>query len=77
MPTRPRTREQRYERCLNAVREALAEEAEYQERHVGGDPKDNATLALCNRLYTRITRTLTPRPITSKQIHRLLSESRP
>lgn len=73
MPTRPRTREQRYERCLNVVRDALAEEAEYQERHVGGDPKENATLALCNRLCTRITRTLTPRPITTKQIHRLLS----
>lgn len=62
MPSRPRTREQRYERCLKTVRDALAEEAEYQERFMGADPTENSTLDLCNRLCTRITRTLTPRP---------------
>ena len=70
MPSKPRTREQRYERCLNDVRDALAAHAEWHERFIGANPKENSDLALC----TRIHRTLKPRPITSKQIHRLLSK---
>ena len=73
MPTRPRNREQRYERCLNTVHAALAAHAEWHERFIGSNPKENSDLALCNRLCARIHRTLTPRPITTRQIHRLLS----
>lgn len=71
---RPRNREERLERCLQHVQSELAAEAEYQERFMGADPKDNLTLALCNQLCARITRTLRPRPITSKDIRRLLSQ---
>jgi hypothetical protein len=74
MPSKPRTREQRYERCLNDVRDALAAHAEWHERFIGANPKENSDLALCNRLCTRIHRTLKPRPITTQQIHRLLSK---
>ncbi len=73
MPSRPRSREQRYERCLKTVHAALCQQAEDLES-IGATPYSNDTLALMNRLCARITRTLTPRPITSKQIHRLLSK---
>jgi len=70
---RPRNREERLERCLRDVQTQLCDHAEYQERFVGADPKENETLQLLNRLCTRIARSLTPRKITTAQIHRLLS----
>lgn len=71
---RPRNREERLERCLQHVLADLAAEAEYQERYIGANPKECPLLKLLNQLCARITRTLRPRPITSKQIHRLLSQ---
>lgn len=57
---RPRNREERLERCLRDVQTQLGDHAEYQERFVGADPKENETLQLLNRLCTRIARSLTP-----------------
>ena len=76
MPKRPHNREERLERCLRDVQKQLCDHAEYQERFVGADPKENETLQFLNRLCTRIHRSLKPRIITTAQIQRMLAQTR-